>query len=160
MATSSTDTEVSPKKSKRGLILIVLAVLAVLGGGGAAAYYFLMPNQHHAEVVVVPPVAPIFVALEPFTVNLQSEDHDRYLHIGMTLKLADIVSQEQITEYLPETRSRILMLLSNRKAETLFTAEDKIKLSAEIRTALNKPLTATKPSQHITDVLFTTFVVQ
>lgn len=161
MATSNTDTVVSPKKSKLGLILIVLALLVVLGGGGAAAaYYFLMPNQHRAEVAEAPPVAPIFIALEPFTVNLQSEDHDRYLHIGMTLRLADTISQEQTTAYLPEARSRILLLLSNRKAETLFTAEDKTQLAAEIRTVLNKPLTSAKPSQRITDVLFTTFVVQ
>lgn len=160
MATTSADPTASPKKSKLSLILIVLAVLAVLAGGGAAAYYYLMPAQRHGEVVVAPPVAPIFIALEPFTVNLQSEDHDRYLHIGITLKLADIPSQEQTTVYLPEARSRILLLLSNRKAETLITAEEKIQLAAEIRTVLNKPLSATKPSQHITDVLFTTFVVQ
>ncbi|QRX83164.1 flagellar basal body-associated protein FliL [Glaciimonas sp. PAMC28666] len=159
MATTSTDTTVSPKKSKLGLILVVLAVLAVLGGG-AAAYYYLMPNQHHTEVVVATAEAPIFIALEPFTVNLQSEDHDRYLHIGITLKLADILSQEQTTVYLPEARSRILLLLSNRKAETLITADEKIQLAAEIRTVLNKPLSTTKPSQRITDVLFTTFVVQ
>lgn len=157
MATTSTDTTVSPKKSKLGLILVV--VLAVLGGG-AAAYYYLMPNQHHTEVVVATAEAPIFIALEPFTVNLQSEDHDRYLHIGITLKLADILSQEQTTVYLPEARSRILLLLSNRKAETLITADEKIQLAAEIRTVLNKPLSTTKPPQRITDVLFTTFVVQ
>ena len=160
MATSSNDTAASPKKSKRGLILIALAALAVVGGGGAAAYYYLMGNQHHTQVAVAPPETPIFVPLEPFTVNLQSDDHDRFLHVGMTLKVADVKSQAQITEYLPETRSRILMLLSNRKSETLLTADDKIQLATEIRKVLNKPLTDSQPSQHITNVLFTTFVVQ
>jgi len=160
MATSSNDTADSPKKSKRGLILITLAALVVLGGGGAAAYFYLMGNQHHTQVAVVVPEAPIFVALEPFTVNLQSDDQARFLHVGMTLRVADIKTQAQITEYLPETRSRVLMLLSNRKSDTLLTADDKIQLAVEIRKALNKPLIAKQPPQHITDVLFTTFVVQ
>jgi len=100
------------------------------------------------------------VALEPFTVNLQADDRDRFLHIGLTLKVADAKTQAQIIQYLPETRSRILSLLSNRDPAALVTADDKNKLAAEILKALNKPLASSQPPQHITNVLFTAFVVQ
>jgi flagellar FliL protein len=70
------------------------------------------------------------------------------------------LSSAQIAEYLPETRSRVLSLLSNRDPNSLITADDKNKLAAEILKALNKPLASSQPPQHIVNVLFTAFVVQ
>jgi len=103
---------------------------------------------------------PIFIALEPFTVNLQSEGRPRFLHIGVTLKVNDAKSQEQVTQYLPEARSRVLMLLSNRKPESLSTQEDKNQLSTEILRTLNKPFSPSQVPQQISDVVFTAFVLQ
>lgn len=159
MATIANDAVAIPKKSKLGLILILLA--AILAAAGAAYYFTVMQNHGNSAAVAAPqPETPIFVALEPFTVNLQADDRDRFLHIGLTLKVADAKTQAQIIQYLPETRSRILSLLSNRDPAALVTAEDKNKLAAEILKALNKPLASSQPPQHITNVLFTAFVVQ
>jgi flagellar FliL protein len=157
MATITDDAVAAPKKSKLGLILIVLTAALVAAG---AAYYFTRMQADSKTVAAPVPETPIFVALDPFTVNLQAEDRDRFLHIGLTLKVADAKTQAQIAQYLPETRSRILSLLSNRDPNSLVTADDKNKLAAEILKALNKPLASSQPPQHITDVLFTAFVVQ
>jgi flagellar FliL protein len=67
------------------------------------------------------PEKPIFVALEPLTVNLQSEGRPRFLHVGMALKVRDEQAKAQIVEFMPELRSRLLMLLSNRPPESLVT---------------------------------------
>jgi flagellar FliL protein len=158
MATIANDAVAVSKKSKLGLILIVLT--ATLAAAGAAYYFTFMQNHGKSAAAAPLPEAPIFVALEPFTVNLQADDRDRFLHIGLTLKVADAKTQAQIIQYLPETRSRILSLLSNRDPASLVTADDKNKLAAEILKALNKPLASSQPPQHITNVLFTAFVVQ
>lgn len=157
MATITDNAVAAPKKNKLGLILIVLTAALVAAG---AAYYFTRMQPAVKTVAAPIPETPIFVALDPFTVNLQAEDRDRFLHIGLTLKVADAKTQAQIVQYLPETRSRILSLLSNRDPNTLITADDKNLLAAEILKALNKPLASSQPPQHITNVLFTAFVVQ
>ena len=41
---------------------------------------------------------------------------------------------------MPELRSRTLMLLSNRTADSLVSPDDKSKLAEEIRSELNRPL--------------------
>lgn len=157
MATITNDIAAAPKKRKLGLILIALT--AALAAAGAAYYFTSM--QGNAKVAAVAPLeTPIFVALDPFTVNLQGDDRDRFLHIGVTLKVADAKTQAQIVQYLPEARSRILGLLSNRDPNSLVTSDDKNKLAAEILKTLNKPLSSNQPPQHITNVLFTAFVVQ
>jgi len=158
MATIANEAVAVTKKSKLGLILIVLT--ATLVAAGAAYYFTVMQNRGKSAAAAPVPETPIFVALEPFTVNLQADDRDRFLHIGLTLKVADAKTQAQIIQYLPETRSRILSLLSNRDPAALVTADDKNKLAAEILKALNKPLASSQPPQHITNVLFTAFVVQ
>ena len=158
MATIANDAPAVPKKSRLGLILIVLT--ATLAAAGAAYYFTFMQNHGKSATAAPVPETPIFVALEPFTVNLQADDRDRFLHIGLTLKVADAKTQAQIIQYLPETRSRILSLLSNRDPASLVSADDTSKLAAEILKALNKPLAGSQPPQHITNVLFTAFVVQ
>ncbi|MFJ2990537.1 flagellar basal body-associated protein FliL [Collimonas sp. NPDC087041] len=158
MATITNDTAAPPKKSKLGLILIVLS--AALAAAGAAYYFTSMQTAKAATPPIAVPETPIFLALDPFTVNLQGDDRDRFLHIGVTLKVADAKTQAQIVQYLPETRSRILGLLSNRDPNSLVTADDKNKLADEILKVVNKPLAISQPPQHVTNVLFTAFVVQ
>ena len=59
------------------------------------------------------------MTLEPLTVNLQAEGRAKFLHVGMALKVRDEPAKAQIVEFMPELRSRALMLLSNRQPESL-----------------------------------------
>ena len=79
---------------------------------------------------------------------------------GRNAHARDEKAKAQITESMPELRSRVLMLLSNRLPESLVTTEDKTKLAEEILATLDKPLSADQPAQGITSVSFNTFVVQ
>ena len=155
----ATSTETAPaRKGKNKILIIGLAVVALAGAGGGG--YFFMKSKSAPAHVEVKAEAPIFFPLEPFTVNLQPGGRNRFLHVGVTLKMANAASQAQMTQYLPEVRSRVLSTLSNREAESLATPEDKTRLSGEIIQSLEQPFGPNTPQQKIASVMFTTFMLQ
>lgn len=155
MGTGTTQRQNAPKK-KIGVLLAMLITIAAVGGGA----YYLGSTHSPATAAETKNGAPIFVAMDPFTVNLRQDGRDRFLHAGVTLKVADSKTQAQLTEYLPEARSRVLTLLANRQLDSLDTAENKKQLSIEILKTLSHPFSPTHPQPRISDVLFTTFIVQ
>jgi flagellar FliL protein len=131
-----------PKQSSKKLLIGVIASL-VLIIAAAAGWYFTKGNDHapHAEEVkVVPAKPPIFVALEPFTVNLQRESNDQYLQMGITLKVFEADIEAKIKANLPEIRSKILQLLTTKTASGLVTAEGKQQLVKEILSISNSTI--------------------
>lgn len=155
------DGEAKPKKSK--LLLIVLILVVVLAAGGGAAWYFLIHKPaaaEHEAPKVEAPKPPVFLPLDTFTVNLQSEEGERFLQTGMTLQLASQEQVDQIKLYMPHVRSRLLLLLSSKRAQDILPAEGKNKLAQEIMDVLNQPFSPGGPSIKVTSVLFTSFVVQ
>jgi flagellar FliL protein len=157
MATS-TEKASAPKSRKLRLALFFLLALGLAGTAGAAYYY--LSEKPASTQAVVKVEEPIFVALEPFTVNLQPNGRSRFLHVAVTLKTTDAKSQSRITQYLPEVRSRVLTVLSNREADSLLTTDEKAQLTGEIMTALNQPFVPNLPPQKISGVMFTTFMLQ
>jgi len=142
--------------------LLIAAGLCAVGGGGYALSRSSLFASESAAPAPAPLKAlkPIFVTLEPLTVNVQSEGRGRFLHIGMALKVRNEEAKAQIVEFMPELRSRLVLLLSNRPPESLVSTEDKARLAEEIRTVLNRPLAPDLPPQDIASVSFNTFVVQ
>ncbi|MDF7679673.1 flagellar basal body-associated protein FliL [Enterobacteriaceae bacterium ESL0689] len=155
----------SPPSSskKRPLLVIILLLIAVIAS--AAAGYSWWQLQHINDLQAVkeePSVAPVFMSLDTFTVNLVNPENnpDRVLYIGITLRLPDDKTRKQLNDYLPEVRSRLLMLLSRQEADKLSSEEGKQQLIAQIKEVLSPPLIAGKPKQVITDVLFTAFILR
>jgi flagellar FliL protein len=154
------------KPARAGLFkrLIPLVAIALVSAGAAgAAVYFLAsrPGAAHRAEAAPPAVAPIFFALEPFTVNLQSDDGaQHYLRIGLSLKLADAQTQERLNEHMPELRSHVLLLLSNKKPEELSSLDGKRMLAAELRGVITEPTELGHPPARVDQVLFTDFVIQ
>jgi len=103
---------------------------------------------------------PIFYDLAPFTVTVESDVSERILHVGMTLRLADDASRERLERYMPEVRNRVLLELSHLTPEKLKGVQGRTALAAAIMAALNRPFAPMPVGQYVTDVLFTTFVVQ
>ena len=167
MATSSSAANAIPadtgsRRSSKLLIGLLIAAGLVVAGGAA---YVLVPrfmgSPATAEAAKAPvPEKPIFLMLDPLTVNLQSEGRGRFLQIGMALRVRDEQTKAQLVEFMPEVRSRLLLLLSNRAPDSIVSPEDKAKLAEEIRKALSTPLTAGSPELCISSVSFNTFVVQ
>ncbi|MES2017403.1 MAG: flagellar basal body-associated protein FliL [Pseudomonadota bacterium] len=150
----------APAKSKKMLIIIIAAVV-LLGGGGGAAWYFLMgakPDGEHKKVEKHE--KPEFVVIEPFTVNLQPENGEQYLQIQFTLQVANLEQAELIKTNMARVRSRVLLLLSAKKASELTSVEGKGLLSKEIIAAVRNPFVEHGSAQEVTDVLFTSFIIQ
>lgn len=153
-----------PSKSKKKLIIIIVAAVVLLGAVGAGAMMFLgkkkPEKEKEKEHKEEPAKAPVFMPLEPFVVNLQSEDGDKYLQVQMTLQVDDDAQVQLIKANAPQVRSRLLMLLSSKDAEEVLTPEGKNKLIQEIIEQVSLPFTPKGDPQKVSGVFFTSFVVQ
>ena len=152
---------VPPKKSSKKLILMLGAVVLIAAGGGGA--WFFMGGKSGEEAAAAkqePPKPPVFIAMDPFTVNLQPEAGEQYLQVQFTLQVADEKQVELIKLYMPLVRSRLLLLLSSKKPSELSTPEGKKQLQDEIVATIKQPFTPQSAPQGVTGVFFTSFVIQ
>ncbi|AUZ20055.1 flagellar basal body-associated FliL family protein [Achromobacter xylosoxidans] len=104
--------------------------------------------------------APIFVPIEAFTVTLQNADTERIMHVGLTLRVSDEQTRIRLEKYMPEVRSRILMVLSSQSPTGVQTQQGKTDMANAIKQAVNRPFAPLPDGQYVTDVLYTAFVVQ
>jgi len=185
-----TSGDAKPKKGKGKLMIIIGVALVLLLGGGAAFVLLAKKNAGggHEEAKAQPQKAPVFVNLEPFTVNLQPENGEQFLQVVATLKLSEKEVEDNIKVYMPELRHKILLLLSGKRASEISSPEGRETLSDDMRRQVNAilyaasgrkpaPLTAAKPigkvaasvppttrpsapDDPIQGVLFTSFIVQ
>lgn len=118
-------------KSKKKLIIVAAVLISAIAGG--AGWYF-MHNKVEA------PKEPTFIPLEAFTVNLQHEEADQYLQIGITLKVMEPELVETVKAMLPEIRSKLNLLLSGKRPSELSTLEGKKRLANEILVEANNAL--------------------
>ncbi len=144
-----------PAKGKKKLIIIIAAVAVVLAGGGGAALMMMKKkaaSEAEAEeggaTQAAPKVAakhdpkavPVFVPLEPFTVNLADRDAERFAQVGITLEIDDAKTGDQMKAYMPAIRNNILMALADRTAAELMTREGKGKLTEKIKIETSRAL--------------------
>ena len=131
----------APKKGKRmGKLLLAGGLATVLLAGGGSAWFFLLRGQDahaHQAVKSGPPKPPVFVNLEPFTVNLQPDNGEQYLQVVAVLRVADSEAADALKTYMPEMRHKMLLLLSSKKASDIATVQGREKLSEEMRAASN-----------------------
>ena len=152
---------VQPKKSKKKILLLVLIALILAGGGGGGAWwYFKIRSKAGHEPQPVKAADPIFMALDQFTVNLNPDGGEHYLQTSITLQLASKDDIEYIKLYMPQIRSRILLLLTSKKATDIATTEGKRKLSDEIKEQINMPVVPHGKPLTVLNVFFTAFVIQ
>ncbi|MFM0043153.1 flagellar basal body-associated protein FliL [Paraburkholderia sediminicola] len=155
----------SPGPLKRIILIVLIAIIAA-GAAGAGVWFFMSkrgPAPASAGIASAPaPLAvPLFFPLESMTVNLQSDDgQQHFLRIGLTLKLNDPKTQQELSDHMPEVRSRILLALSNKHPEELAPLEGKRALATELQTLIEEPTDKGAAPVHVQDVLFTEFVVQ
>lgn len=158
MATKPESETPAPKKSKKMLFIIVGLVL-VLAIGGAAAF-MLMGGQHGEEQDQEKSSIPVFVVIDPFVVNLQEDEGDQYLQVSLTLQVPDSATADAIKTFMPQVRSRLLLVLSSKKAAELLTSEGKRNLTDEIIDQLGEPFANGEKGPTVTDVFYTSFVIQ
>lgn len=151
--------------SSKLLWLMILLVLLSTAAAGAAIYMVMNDRngngEEEAQAQQLERQAPIFVKIDPFTVNLADDNFgSRLLYTGISLKVSNDETREILEEHMPQVRSRLLMLFSGKQASELTTPNGKRHLSEEVIATLSEPLTEPQPSLEIQDVLFTEFIVQ
>lgn len=151
------------------MIGAIVAVL-VLGGGGAGWYFTQSKGGEEAEETAKPAkkkkkakvvAPPVFAPLEVFTVNLQPDGEEEHmLQVSITLEMAGQEQADLVKNNMPKVRSRVLLLLSAKKASELTTVEGKTKLAEEVMEAIKKPFAEHEDTQEVNEVMFTQFIIQ
>jgi flagellar FliL protein len=147
------------KPGKKWVWLVLLPL--ILAGAGGASWYFLFNKETDKSMEhepSPPAMPPIFVELEAFTVNLPPDGE--FLQATFTLQVSDNDDTENLTLYMPQVRSRMLLLLSNKTADNLLLLEGKTLLTQEIMTLLKQPLEKGLKQIKVTNVFITSFVIQ
>ena len=158
---------------KRKLFIMIGAAVVVLALGAGAGWYFMHKGaddsaaaepakKEHAsgKKAKKSEAKPEYIAVEPFTVNLQPEHGDQYLQVAFTLQVNSPEQVELIKANMAKVRSRVLLLLSGKKASEISTVEGKQQLAGEILAAVNAPFEEHGDEQEVSDVLFTSFIIQ
>lgn len=155
-------------KSKGGssklMWLMVMLVFVSLAAASAAIYMVMSddsPGQGQMQSQQIERQAPIFLKIDPFTVNLADDDFgSRLLYVGISLKIGNEETRDILKEHMPQVRSRLLMLFSGKEAQELVTPDGRRRLADDVMATLNEPMSQQQPSLDIQDVLFTEFIVQ
>lgn len=167
------------------MIIILAAVLLLVLGGGGAAYMLLKKGDHSDDGDEEVPeettkskkkdkkkeahVAPVFVNLDAFTVNLVPETGDQYLQVVISLEVEDPAEEPALKMQMPKIRNNLTLLLSSKKASELLTKEGKEQLADTLKDEINAVITPPKknrkgemvmPDGPVKSVLFTSFIIQ
>ena len=163
----------APAGGKKKLMIIAIAGVLLLGGGAGAGWYFLHGSgdaaEAHAEEAAPKKkkkkekkeaVKAEYVPIEQFVVNLQPEEGDQYLQIQFTLQVDGPEQAVLVKDNMAKVRSRVLLLLSGKKASEINTVAGKQQLAAEIKAVVQEPFEEDGDEQEVSDVLFTSFIIQ
>ena len=137
---SATPPAAAPVKAKSKKLIVIGAVLVLLVIVGAGAAWFLASRSQAAEDEEgaepvrkeAVKVVPTFLPMENMVVNLADPGGERVAQVGITLEVRDTKAADSVKAYMPTIRSGVLMLLSQRTAEQLLSAEGKQKLIEDI----------------------------
>jgi flagellar FliL protein len=97
-----------------------------------------------------------------FTVNLRPESSEpqQYLQTSLNLQVPSEEMSASLKARMPEVRSRILLVLTSKKASEITTVEGKNALITEITEQIQKPFSGSETEQKITGVYLTSFIIQ
>ncbi|HAG0390724.1 TPA: flagellar basal body-associated protein FliL [Salmonella enterica] len=152
--------------------LIILVVLFLLSGMGALICFFyseleniksqgIKSNPEETSMASNEVRSPVYISLEPFTVNLRpnADNTNPVLYIGLVVQVQDEKAKVLVEQFLPKIRSRLLMLFSQQETEALSTSEGKVKLIQDIKNTINDPVIG-KEKIGVTDVFFNVFILR
>lgn len=181
----------APKKSRAKLFIIIgIAVLVLVLVAGGVLLLLIKKNSGKsgeeaqaaapaAAVAAAPAVSfdpknpPVFLPLEPFTVNLQPEGVEQYLQVVASLRVADAKTGDTIKLLMPQVRHEVLAYLASKKASEITTPEGRAFLAEDLRDIVNEILGYVPPADSkrvgqapaastgpVISVFFTQFIVQ
>lgn len=154
MATAAPEAAATGGGGKKKLIMIIgIVLLLVVVVGVAAVMLLRKPPPAEGEdgelaedaapahvATAKPGTPPVYLPVDPFTVNLSDKDVDRYAQVGVTLEVVDQKTADLLKSYMPSIRSGVLMVLSHKSAADLLSKEGKERLQREILAEAVRPL--------------------
>jgi len=103
--------------------------------------------------------ATYYAMEQPFTSNLADSDNFLQVGVGVSTFYDKKVIENLKAADMP-VRSTVLQVLAQQSAESLNTPDGKAKLRRELRDAINKALKDNEGFGGISDVFFTSFIIQ
>jgi len=115
---------------------------------------------------------PVFVQLEPFTVNLRAEEggDSHYLQTDISLRVHDQKTADALKGWMPEIRNRVNLILGSKSFRDVQDDFGHEKIQSEILRGLNTmfgvpppPIEAPQaqaPLGPVQGVLFSSFIIQ
>ena len=164
--------EAAGGKKPIGMIIGIIVGLLVLGGGGYYAYTNFFQEKPAEEKPAegeegkeegkeeAPPEEDldlgVMFPMDPFVVNLAGSEGKRFLKVTISLELSTPEVHLEIKENIQKVTDSILILLSSKAFEDVYSVQGKFKLKDEITTRVNRFLVV----GHIKDAYFTEFIIQ
>ena len=155
-------------KKKMGMIIGIIVGLLVLGGGGYYAYINFFKEkpaeEKPADGEEAKEAAPVekdvnlgmIFPLDPFVLNLAGSEGKRFLKVTISLELSTPEVNLELKENIQKITDSILVLLSSKAFEDVYSVQGKFKLKDEITTRVNRFLVV----GHVKDAYFTEFIIQ
>ena len=162
-------------KKPIGMIIGIIVGLLVLGGGGYYAYINFFQEKPVEEKPAEGEEKPaegkegkeeapaeedlllgVMFPMDPFVVNLAGSEGKRFLKVTIFLELSTPEVHLEIKENIQKVTDSILILLSSKAFEDVYSVQGKFKLKDEITTRVNRFLVV----GHIKDAYFTEFIIQ
>ncbi len=156
--------EQAPRKSRKGLFLVLaLVAFLVVAGGGAGAFFMMRSADgqegENAADEQQAPQQEFLVSLESFVVNLADPGGNRYLKATLRAVTLNQELEERIVNddiLRSRIRNKVLTILSSKTYDSIGTPVGKEALRREIVREINKLL----GDESVKDILFVEFIVQ
>ena len=162
--------EAKGKKKPMVMIIGIIVGLLVLGGGGYYAYITFIQEkpveevpaegeegeEGAAEKVEEDVNLGVMFPLDPFIVNLAGSEGKRFLKVTVSLELSTPEVHADLKGNIQKVTDSILVLLSSKSFEDVYSVQGKFKLKDEVTTRVNRFLVV----GHVKDAYFTEFIIQ
>ena len=155
-------------KKPIGMIIGIIVGLLLLGGGGYYAYVNFFQEKpveekpdeekkaEEAAQVEEDVNLGVMFPLDPFIVNLAGSEGKRFLKVTISMELSAPEVHIELKENIQKITDSILVLLSSKAFEDVYSVQGKFKLKDEITTRVNRFLVV----GHVKDAYFTEFIIQ
>ena len=150
------------------MIIGIIVGLLVLGGGGYYAYItFFQEKPVEKEVPAEGDGATkeeakeeanlgVMFPLDPLIVNLAGSQGKRFLKVTVSFELSTPEVHAELNENIQKVTDSILVLLSSKTFEDVYSVQGKFKLKDEVTTRVNRFLVV----GHVKEAYFTEFIIQ
>ena len=162
------DLEGADKKKPMGMIIGIIVGLLVLGGGGYYAYITFFQEKPVEEEVSAEGDGTtkeeakeeanlgVMFPLDPLIVNLAGSQGKRFLKVTISFELSTPEVHAELKENIQKVTDSILVLLSSKAFEDVYSVQGKFKLKDEVTTRVNRFLVV----GHVKEAYFTEFIIQ